>query len=451
MCRRPPLLRAALGVAALLLASLGMIVLAPATGAAGAATLPGPKADILADAGTGCVIDGTNIHQSLHTASTAKIMTALTAVERLPLNAPITVDAQSAAVEPNKWGFPAGTVWPLDKMLVPLMMVSANDAAYAIGSTLGHGDFASFAQQANATAKDLGMKDTILNDPAGLDDPGFQNGPYMSAFDLADATRNALTVPAIAQWAGTRSYTWTDPSGGTQTTVNHNKMLPGGAYGYLGATGFKTGFTDRAEHTFVGTATRNGRTLIAVILGASDSGYTEAASLLDRGFATAPATNCSLGMLPPVKVSLYGTRQADQAAFERLGSGGAAANANNSGTATTTPVTSDVPAQIQGASPPRAATPTHTTLVAAHSSHHLLSLRNVVILLLLAGGVTFFLRRRAVRRQRARKVARRKQRMAAIRSGGLPVVDGRYRPGLRLGQPIESHVRVRRTDDIAEA
>ena len=448
MPRRPLLPRAALGAAALLLGALGGIVLAPTP--VSAQTLPAPKADIVADAGTGCVIDGANIHHGLHTASTAKIMTALTAVERLPLNAPITVDQQSAAVEPNKWGFPVGTVWPLDKMLVPLMMVSANDAAYAIGSTLGHGDFASFAAQANATAKELGMSDTILNDPAGLDDPGFQGGPYMSAFDLANATRNALTVPAIAQWAGTQSLTWTDPSGGTQTTVNHNKMLPGAAYAYLGATGFKTGFTDRANHTLVATATRNGRTLIAVILGAADSGYSEAAALLDHGFATPPSTNCSLGMLPAVKVSLYGTRQADQASFSLLGGGGAAANANNANGGTP-PVTSDVPAVIQGASPPRAATPTHTTLVAAHSSHGILSLRNILILLLLAGGATFFLRRRAVRRQRARKVARRKQRMAAIRSGGLPVVDGRYRPGLRLGQPIESHVRVRRADDIAEA
>jgi D-alanyl-D-alanine carboxypeptidase len=443
MPRRLPSLRAALGVAALVIAG-GAIVVAPT--AASAATLPSPKADIVADAGTGCVIDGANVHQSLHTASTAKIMTALTAVERLPLNAPITVDQQSAAVEPNKWGFPVGTVWPLNKMLVPLMMVSANDAAYSIGSTLGHGDFGAFASEANATAKDLGMKDTILNDPAGLDDPGFQGGPYMSAFDLANATRNALTVPAIAQWAGTQSLTWTDPSGGTQTTVNHNKMLPGAADAYLGATGFKTGFTDRAEHTFVGTATRDGRTLIAVLLGASDSGYTEAAALLDHGFATPPATNCPLGMLPPVKVSLYGTRQADQASFARLGAG-AAASANNAAP----PVTSDVPAQIQTASPPRAATPVHTTIVASHSSHGILSLRNVIIVLLLAGGITFFLRRRAVRKQRARKAARRKQRMAAIRSGGLPVVDGRYRAGLRLGQPIESHVRIRHEDEIAEA
>ena len=44
------------------------------------------------------------------------------------------------------------------------------------------------------------------------------------------------------------------------------------------------------------------------------------------------------------------------------------------------------------------------------------------------------------------RLARRKQRMAAMRSGGLPVVDGRYRAGLRVGQPLESHVRVRPID-----
>jgi len=263
----------------------------------------------------------------------------------------------------------------------------------------------------------------------------------MSAFDLANATRNALTVPAIAQWAGMHSYTWTDPSGGTQTTVNHNKMLPGGAYAYPGATGFKTGFTNRANHTLIATATRNGRTLIAVILGAPDSGYTEAAALLDQGFAAPPTTNCPLGLLPPVSVSLYGTRAADQASFARLGGSGTPSGSNASATPR---VTSDVPAQIQTASPPRAATPTRTTVVATHSSHGILSVRNVLILLILAGIATFFLRRRAVRRQRARRFAKRRQRMAAIRSGGLPVVDGRYRPGLRLGQPIESHVRVRR-------
>ena len=75
------------------------------------------------------------------------------------------------------------------------------------------------------------------------------------------------------------------------------------------------------------------------------------------------------------------------------------------------------------------------------------SLRNFVIVLFLIGVVVFVLRRRSVRRQRAARLARKRQRAAAMRSGGLPVVDGKYRSGLRLGPPVESHVRVRNIND----
>jgi hypothetical protein len=63
----------------------------------------------------------------------------------------------------------------------------------------------------------------------------------------------------------------------------------------------------------------------------------------------------------------------------------------------------------------------------------------------------FLLRRRAVKRQRAARLARRRQRNAAMRSGGLPVVDGKYRSGMRLGPPVESHVRVRDINDPSSA
>ena len=75
------------------------------------------------------------------------------------------------------------------------------------------------------------------------------------------------------------------------------------------------------------------------------------------------------------------------------------------------------------------------------------SLRNFVIVLFLIGVVLFVMRRRSVRRQRAMRLARRRQRAAAMRSGGLPVVDGKYRAGKRVGPPVESHVRVRTMDE----
>src|SRR5262249_44095867 len=164
-----------------------------------------------------------------------------------------------------------------------------------------------------------GMKDSTLNDPAGLDDEtSFHGGPMMSAYDLAIATRNAITVPDIAKWAGMHEYSFVDPSGVSHRLLNHNHMLPGGGNDYPGATGFKTGYTSRAQHTLVAVATRNGRTLIAVVLGVPDAGYAEAASLLDAGFAT-PANAPGTGeTLPKVAVSRCEDRAADQMAFAGL-------------------------------------------------------------------------------------------------------------------------------------
>jgi hypothetical protein len=76
--------------------------------------------------------------------------------------------------------------------------------------------------------------------------------------------------------------------------------------------------------------------------------------------------------------------------------------------------------------------------------------RLLFLFFLLAAGAVW-LRRRAVRRQRARRIARQRARSKAMRSGSLPVVDGRYRTGTRVGPPVESRMRVRRTDiDLTE-
>jgi heme exporter protein D len=73
-----------------------------------------------------------------------------------------------------------------------------------------------------------------------------------------------------------------------------------------------------------------------------------------------------------------------------------------------------------------------------------LSVAMVTVVSLLLGAVAFVLRRRAVKRQRARRIAQRRLRAAKMRSGGLTVVDGRYRAGARVGPPVESDMSVRR-------
>ncbi len=440
--RRPRRLAAIAGAAALVATTLGAFTITPAAiGVAGAAPLASPAADIVVDATSGRILIADSIHQPVHPASTAKIMTALTAVERLCPNQTVTANAQAATVETMRIGLPVGHPWPFDQMMASMMMVSANDAAYAFANTIG-GNLDGFAKDLAATAKQLGLRDSTLGDPAGLDDEtSYKGGPFMSAYDLAIATRNALTVPEIAKWAAMHQYSFTDPTGVAHNLVNHNKMLPGGGADYLGAIGFKTGFTQRSQHTLVAAATRNGRTLIAVVLGVPDSGYQEAASLLDAGFATPPGTKGTGQTLPPVKVSRCGVRAADQAAFAKLGTTVNAVTAPIVTVPASIPVF-DSPPIAGTASAHTAATPNDPT-TPKHQSAGLLRPRNLVIVLIVLLAIVIAFRRRAVKRQRAIRLARRRQRISAMRSGGLPVVDGRYRAGTRIGPPVESHVRVR--------
>src|SRR2546421_5436484 len=147
----------------LALAALVISQFAAAAGPAGAAPappeLPKPKADIVVEATSGRTLICDNVHEAVHPASTAKIMTALVGVERIAPKGKVTTDATAAAVEPNKIGLQTGTKWPLDEMLASLLMVSANDAAYALAYTAS-GSLEKFAIAMNDTARRFGMKNS---------------------------------------------------------------------------------------------------------------------------------------------------------------------------------------------------------------------------------------------------------------------------------------------------
>jgi D-alanyl-D-alanine carboxypeptidase len=434
MRRRRPIALVAASLAFLTVVLLGPV--SPATAQTTTWVPPPPRAEIVVDAGSGQILAGAHLHDALHPASTAKIFTALTAVERFAPDAKITACPNTLSIESESLWMPASSVWPMNEMFAAMMMNSANDAAYAIACTGGGLD--KWAADMNDLAGRLGAKDTTLNDPAGLDDStSFKGGPTTSVYDLAIATRNALQVPAIARWASTTDYTINEDH--AYALHNHNRMLPGGTYAYEGATGFKTGHTNRAQHCIVTTATRNGRTLIAVVLGSqSPGGYADAARLLDAGFAMAPDAKGLGETLPPLAFSPYAERAQERGDIVKL-----AGIAQASATGNTPPVTAVAP-EIKLSDTPRAAAPV-VTAPAQHSTGFF-SLRYLLIAVLLVAFVIVALRRRAIRRQRARRSAQRRQRAAAMRSGGLPVVDGRYRPGTRLGPPIESHVRIHRSD-----
>jgi serine-type D-Ala-D-Ala carboxypeptidase (penicillin-binding protein 5/6) len=128
----------------------------------------------------------------------------------------------------------------------------------------------------NATAKRLGMTHTHFRSPNGLDDRGFS-----SARDLVTLTRAAFREdPAFGAIVATRFRDIPSPHGPPRRIQNRNVLL----WLYPGATGVKTGYTAAARYCVVATAERDGRRLIAVVLGAPGEPFSEAASLLNYGF-----------------------------------------------------------------------------------------------------------------------------------------------------------------------
>jgi D-alanyl-D-alanine carboxypeptidase (penicillin-binding protein 5/6) len=271
-----------------------LVLVAPA---ARAQTTLAPKASILVDADTGAVIDGLNVHEALRPASLTKIVTALTAVAALPPETSVPVSARTAGMPAHNLNMKEGQVWKLEDVLGALLVSSANDAGMALAERVS-GSGEAFGSALNATAGRLGMADDpVLQDPSGLDDEfSIGGGNRISARDLAIAARALLAEPRLAPIVATKVYSFTGPDGVAHRLGNHNRLLK--LYG--GAIGMKTGYTKHALHGLVAAATRNGRTMISVILGAPGDTYGPSAALLDHGFATPLSAERGLDHLPLV-------------------------------------------------------------------------------------------------------------------------------------------------------
>lgn len=208
-------------------------------------------------------------------ASTTKIMTALLALEAGAIEQRVTVSANAVAVGATPGAasleLRAGQQITMRSLLTGLVMRSGNDAAVAVAEHVAGGE-AAFVARMNARARELGLTATSFVDASGLaDEPGNRSSPL----DLARLAHVALRDPEFASWASARERT----VDGLAPLTNRNLLL--GAY--EGATGVKTGYTNRAGLCLVASATRGDRTLYAVVLDSEDS-FADAAALLDHGF-----------------------------------------------------------------------------------------------------------------------------------------------------------------------
>jgi D-alanyl-D-alanine carboxypeptidase (penicillin-binding protein 5/6) len=256
-----------------------------------------PKASILVDADTGAVLQALNVHDALLPASLTKIVTALTAVANLPANTTLTVSARAAGMPAHNMNMKEGQVWNLEDVLGALLVSSANDAGMALAERVS-GSAEAFGTALEAEASRLGMADhPVLQDPSGLDDEfSVDGGNRISARDLAIAARAVLAEPRLAPIVAAKVYSFTGPDGVAHRLGNHNRLLKL----YDGAIGMKTGYTKHAMHGLVAAATRNGRTMITVILGAPGDTYGPTAALLDAGFATPVTAERADDYLPAV-------------------------------------------------------------------------------------------------------------------------------------------------------
>ena len=205
-------------------------------------------------------------------ASTTKIMTYIIAVENID-----DIDNTSIEIKKKLLDQLKGTQSSTAKLsnhvgkkvkvidlLYGMMVPSGNDAALVLADYVGDGDIQKFVDMMNEKAEELGCQNTHFTNPDGLHDPDH----YTTARDLYLISKYALTLPHFEQISNATEYTI---AGDEEPLVTTNYLIDkerGGDYYYSYARGIKTGTTDEAGRCLVTTASADGHSYIAVLLGA---------------------------------------------------------------------------------------------------------------------------------------------------------------------------------------
>ena len=235
---------------------------------------------ILIEQNSGKVLYDYNMHEKLRPASVTKVMTILLIMEALDSGKISLTDKVPCSERASSMG--GSQIWldtteelTVDEMIKAICVVSANDCTVAMAEYL-EGSEEAFVEKMNEKAKELGMNDTTFKNCHGID----EDGHVTSAYDIAIMSRELLkNHPQITNY--TTIY-MDSLRGGKSELVNTNKLVRN----YEGCTGLKTGSTSLALFNLSASATRNGLSLIAVVMKGETSSkrFEEARKLLDYGF-----------------------------------------------------------------------------------------------------------------------------------------------------------------------
>ena len=258
------------------------------------------KSAILMEAQTGTVLYELNPDEALPPASVTKIMTLLLVMEAIDRGELKYDDMLSASEHACSMGgsqiyLKEGEEMSVDDLVKSVVIASANDAAVVLAERVAGSEDA-FVEMMNKRAEELGMENTHFENTNGLDDT--VENHVTSARDIAIMSRELIKHKKITEY----SSIWMDTiRNGEFGLTNTNRLVRF----YKGATGLKTGSTDKAGFCISATAERDGMTLRAVVMGSPtrDIRNSSATSMLDWGFANFALYNAPAVQLDPIKVN----------------------------------------------------------------------------------------------------------------------------------------------------
>lgn len=255
---------------------------------------------VVTDAATGEVLFEDNADVTNPPASMTKLMTFAVLADKLAdgsltLQTPVRIDASDARMGGTQVYLDPREVFPVEELIHAMMIQSANDAAHAL-ARVAAGSVPAFVDLMNAKARTLGMTSTTFRTPHGLPPPSRRvaEGDLSTPRDFARLCRHLVLHTDVLRYTAVRDRPF--GSGRAQGPIqmrNHNNLLGKIA----GVDGLKTGYTQSAGYCLSATAERDGRRVIAVIMGSFGPGRAidrgrardlKMIELIDRGFAAGP-------------------------------------------------------------------------------------------------------------------------------------------------------------------
>ena len=255
------------------------------------------KGYIVLDAATGNTLLEDNPDIVNPPASMTKLMTFAVISDKLQrgeltLETPIHIDKSDADMGGTEVWLDPRETFTVEELIYAMMIQSANDAAHALARASA-GSVPVFIEQMNAKAKEIGMMHTIFRTPHGLTSKrqSINEGDLTTPHDFALLCRYAVLKTNVLKYSSIRERDFApNRVKGPIHMVNHNKLIGR----VIGVDGLKTGYTENAGYCLSATAERNGRRIVAVIMGCFgpngeiDKGVSrdrKMIELLERGFA----------------------------------------------------------------------------------------------------------------------------------------------------------------------